>query len=99
VDAGHPGRGVAQGPEVAAQGPEPVELVGEDRLSVSRRPADRTWLETAASQCLLLYPLAYYGTHFLLYRYRLPLELMLLLALACAAARALPSSPPASTHD
>jgi len=36
------------------------------------------WLNAACVGFLLLYPLAFYATHFLIYRYRLPLEAILL---------------------
>jgi hypothetical protein len=62
------------------------------RTAVSAAPVSSgwCWLETAAVLCLCLYPMGYYATHFLLYRYRFFLEWTVLLALACAASRAWP---------
>ena len=43
-----------------------------------RRPA-LSWLDAACLGFLLLYPLAFYASHFLIYRYRLPVEVILLI--------------------
>ena len=44
----------------------------------------RDWFDRACFGFLLLFPVIYYGTHFMIYRYRYPLEAVLLLGTAAA---------------
>jgi hypothetical protein len=57
-------------------------------MILGRRGLD--WFDRACIGFALLFPVAYYVTHFMIYRYRFPMELLMILAAASAVGRVAP---------